>query len=450
VARDRTADTASTAGSAWVSPDGAVLHVLSGDAKGDSFRAPARVGAKVRVGKSSDNDLALSDKTVSRHHAEVVRTEKGLLLRDLGSRNGTFVGGVRVREADIEPGSIVLFGDVQVLVRVDLEGAVVPPSASASFEAAIGQSLSMRRIFGLLERIAPTDATVLLTGETGTGKDVLARSIHAASKRRAAPFEVVDCGAIAVNLIESELFGHEKGAFTGAASTHLGAFERAHGGTIFLDEIGELPLAVQPKLLRVLDARHLRRVGGSRVIDVDVRVIAATTRDLLAESTAGSFRQDLYFRLAVVPAHVPALRERAEDIAPLSDHLLSKSGASGVSLAPAALAQLRSHEWPGNVRELRNVLERALFLAHSSGEKVIQSVALAPPKREAVEGDVFVFEEGVTYRDARARAEAAFERRFVTWILQKNGGNIAAAAREAKMDRKYLGDLVRKHGLSTG
>jgi transcriptional regulator with GAF, ATPase, and Fis domain len=397
------------------------------------------------VGKSADNDLVLPDSTVSRHHIEIERTDRGLIVRDLGSRNGTSVGGVRIHEVMVQPGVLLSVGDVELLVRVDLEDTVVPPSTSTRFELAIGQSLSMRRIFGLLERVAPTDATVLLTGETGTGKDILARSIHAASARREGPFEVVDCGAIAEGLIESELFGHEKGAFTGAVSLHQGAFERARGGTLFLDELGELPLHVQPKLLRVLDARQIRRVGGKRALDVDVRIVAATMRDLATEVEAGTFRQDLYFRLAVVPAHVPPLRERGDDIALLAEHILQASGA--LRLSPEALTQLRSHDWPGNVRELRNVLERAAVLAGAAAQDVIRNVSLTSSKRDDALSDLLSFEDGTSYRDARARVEAAFERRFVSWILQKCNGNIAAAAREAKMDRKYLGDLARKHGL---
>jgi len=438
------AETATSQVAPWVSPDGALLFVLSGTKSGSSVRVPGRPGEVLRIGKAPENGLVLPDETVSRAHAEVVRTERGLVVRDLESRNGTFVGGIRVKEASVEAGMVLAIGDVQVLVRVDIEGAVVPPSSRAAFGEAIGRGMAMRRIFGLLERVAPTEATVLLLGETGTGKDVLARSIHAASTRSDGPFEVVDCGAISPSLVESELFGHEKGAFTGALQSHEGAFERARGGTIFLDELGELPLAVQPKLLRVLDARQIRRVGGKKTIDVDVRVIAATTRDLPTEVEAGSFRQDLYFRLAVVTVNVPPLRERIDDISSLAEHMLGK----GIALAPEALAQLRSYDWPGNVRELRNVLERAAVLARAAQEPAVRRAPPRSTRRDPAGGDLFAFEDGVTYRDARARVEAAFERRFVGWLLQKNGGNVAAAAREAKMDRKYLAELAKKHGVT--
>jgi transcriptional regulator with GAF, ATPase, and Fis domain len=428
----------------WVTPDGASLAVLTGDAKGKSIPVPGPVGSALRIGKAKDNDLVLPDPTVSRQHMVLERVAEGLRIRDLGSTNGIRVGGVRVSEAFVEPGSLISVGDTEILVRVAAKGAVVPPSESDRFVHARGKSLAMRRIFGLLERAAPGNATILLLGETGTGKDVLARSVHAASARKDRPFEIVDCGAIAPSLIESELFGHEKGAFTGANATHIGAFERAHGGTLFLDEIGELPTTLQAKLLRALEAREVRRVGGSKSVSIDVRVVAATMRNVEAEVDAGTFRQDLYFRLAVVPVHVPPLRARLDDLPILAEMLLD---GAGLRLGPNALVQLRSYDWPGNVRELRNVLERAAVLAHASGETVLDDVALLGPKRASAGRSAFDFEEGTSYREARTRVEHEFEAAFAAWVLARHDGNISAAAREAKMDRKYLGDLVRKHGL---
>ncbi len=435
-----------------VSPDGAVLAVTSGPQKGVTFPIPGQVGGQLRIGKALGNDIVLEDDLVSRQHMLLERTDGGLRVRDLDSRNGVRVGGIAVKEALVEPGSLIQLGDTELLVRVAARGVVVPPSESDRFVHARGRSLAMRRIFGLLERAAPGNATILLLGETGTGKDVLARSVHAASKRHDQAFEVVDCGAIAPTLIESELFGHEKGAFTGASTQHVGAFERAQGGTLFLDELGELPLALQAKLLRALEAREIRRVGGSKALPVNVRVIAATMRDLEAEVAAGTFRQDLYFRLAVVPVHVPPLRGRLDDLALLAELLLqSASDAAPLSLGPKALAQLRSYDWPGNVRELRNVLERATVLAHACGETVIEEVDVRPGKSPlavaAASALAHKFEDGVTYRDARNRAEHDFEIAFVTWLLGRHGGNITAAARAAQMDRKYLGDLARKHAI---
>jgi transcriptional regulator with GAF, ATPase, and Fis domain len=443
------AETETSAIGHFVSPDGAVLAVLSGEAASRTAKIPGRTGGVLRVGKAPDNDLVLGDATVSRYHLELERTEHGIVVRDLESRNGTFVGGARIREAVVEAGSLLQIGDVTVLVRVELEGAIVPPSASTQFGAAHGRSITMRRLFGLLERVAPSEASVLLMGETGTGKDILARSVHDASRRARGPFEVVDCSAMASGVIESELFGHEKGAFTGATNEHEGAFERAKGGTVFLDELGELPLELQPKLLRVLESRQIRRVGGKRTIDVDVRIVTATTRDLTAEVKAGRFRQDLFFRLAVVTARVPPLRERAEDIGLIAERMLA-TFAPGLVFEPAALAQLRSHAWPGNARELRNVLERAAVLALASGATSLKGFDLGPLPAPAGGGPSYEFTAGESYGDARARVELAFERQFVAWILGLHDGNIAAAARAAKMDRKYLGDLARKHGLSPG
>ncbi len=433
-------------GAVVVSPDGAVVAVISGPNQGVTVGIPGAVGGSLKVGKAKDNDLVLADPSVSRYHFVLERLEQGVRLRDLESTNGVRVGGVTVTDAFVEPGTIIQVGDTELLVRVAARGLVVPPSESDRFFFARGKSLAMRRIFGLLERAAPGNATILLTGETGTGKDVLARSVHAASARSAGPFEVVDCGAIAPTLIESELFGHERGAFTGANVAHEGAFERASGGTLFLDEIGELPVALQAKLLRALEAREIRRVGGSKTLRIDVRVIGATIRDLEAEVQAGTFRQDLYFRLAVVPVQVPPLRARLEDIPILADVLMKGAiEAENLTLAPEALAQLRSYAWPGNVRELRNVLERAAVLAHACGETELREVPISSTLE--AEGPKHTFADGTTYKEARTHAEHDFERQFIRWILEKSAGNIAAAARAAKMDRKYLGDLVRKHGI---
>jgi transcriptional regulator with GAF, ATPase, and Fis domain len=435
-----------------LSPDGAALSVLSGSAKGRVVRLPGALGAVITVGKAPGNDLVLDDPTVSRRHLSVRRTEAGLELCDLESTNGVFVGTTRIRTALVEPGTMLRAGDVELLVGVALENAVIPPSAEDHFGIAVGASLAMRRIFGVLERIAPTTASVLLMGETGTGKDALARSIHLQSKRAEGPFEVVDCGAVTSSLIESELFGHERGAFTGAVAARAGAFERAAGGTIFLDEIGELALDLQPKLLRVLEAREFRRVGGSKTVAADVRIVAATTRDLRREVARGGFREDLYFRLAVVPIHVPPLRDRLDDLPRLALRLLAAVG-SAQTISPEVLAALRAYDWPGNVRELRNVIERAVHFSAASGAPRLELTDFPPrdTSSSGVDGvdDVgrVAFDEHATYRETRASFETAFERRYVRWLLERHGGNISAAARAAKMDRNHLTDLARRHGL---
>jgi transcriptional regulator with GAF, ATPase, and Fis domain len=337
------------------------------------------------------------------------------------------------------------------MIEPSADSLQVEPSSSSEFGRAVGPSLIMRQVFGLLERIAPTDATVLLEGETGTGKDVLASAIHERSTRHDQPFVVVDCGAVSYSLIESEFFGHERGAFTGAVQSRAGAFETVGKGTLFLDEIGELPLDVQPKLLRVLETGEFRRVGGNKAQHCEARVIAATKRNLKLEVERGKFREDLYFRLAVVPLTVPPLRQRREDIPALVECFLAQARerdprAARLDLSAETMAGLEAHDWPGNVRELRNVLDRAVYMAAASNEGRLRVLDLPPTARGAKPGD-WHFAEGESYRETRARYEQEFEQRYVSWLLDRHGGNVSAAARAAKMDRKYLHDLARRHGL---
>jgi transcriptional regulator with GAF, ATPase, and Fis domain len=430
-------------------PDGAVIAVVSGSDKGRTLRLPGKQGASVTIGSARGNDLVLSHHSVSRRHLRVRRVSSGLEVADLESTNGTFVGPVRVREALVEPGSILRAGDVQLMIAVEVDrNVVMPTSPNDRFGLALGSSLEMRRIFGVLERMAPTQSSIVMWGETGTGKDVLARSVHLASNRADGPFEVVDCGAVSSSLIESELFGHERGAFTGAVAARAGAFERAMGGTVFLDEIGELALELQPKLLRVLEAREFRRLGGNKTIAADVRVIAATTRDLQRAAAEGTFREDLYFRLAVISIHVPPLRERREDIPLLVERLLTAAG-SKLDVAPEVLAMLRAYEWPGNIRELRNVIERGVHFSVASGLRALKLVDF-PPRRsstESVSATNVSYDENLTYSEARAAHDGAFEKSYVSWLLDRFDGNVAAAARGVRMDRNHLTDLARRHGL---
>jgi transcriptional regulator with GAF, ATPase, and Fis domain len=434
-----------TPGSGRPSSDFTLL-VLTGLAVGQTVV----VGRRVRVGKAPDNDLVLPDDTVSRHHCELERRGDCVFVKDLGSTNGTRIAGSKIAEALAPPGSILRFGEVEVVVRASPQQVDVLPSEEPRFGPAIGESLAMRTVFGMLQRIAPTDGTVLLEGETGTGKDVLARAIHLASPRAKQPLVIIDCGAVSYNLIESEIFGHERGAFTGAIAARRGAFENAEGGTLFLDEVGELPIDIQPKLLRVLESREFRRVGGNKTLRADVRVIAATKRDLKREVERGKFREDLYFRLAVVPIVVPPLRTRREDIRGLVHLFLEQSSQNdatlgALSMADEAISALTAHDWPGNVRELRNVLERAIYLARAAGESEVKLVTL--PASADRGSDFYSFQPGRSYRDTRTRFESEFERRYVKWLLGRHSGNISAAAREAQMDRKYLYDLAKKHGM---
>ena len=426
------------------------LVVLSGTERG---REHLMEGDRLLIGKAGGSDVVLAHQTVSRTHCEIVREGRGYLLRDLGSTNGTLLDGAEIREAFLRPGAVLTVGEIELKVRTFAERIEVLPSEREHFGPVVGRSQPMREIFGLLERLAPSDATVLLGGETGTGKDAMARAIHQASRRSERPFVVVDCGAVVASLVESELFGHEKGAFTGATERRQGAFEIAHGGTLFLDEIGELPLDLQPKLLRALEQRSFRRVGGNRELNVDIRVIAATKRNLAVEVERGKFREDLYFRLAVVPVELPPLRERKEDLPLLVEHLLGElraqePSAETLRIAPEAIPSLAEHDWPGNVRELRNVLARAAFLAQSGdGEIRLGHLPMGVPIGGHRSGLAPTFDPGLSYRETKAAFEQEFERRYVEWLLQRHEGNISAAARAADMDRKYLHKLAKKHGV---
>src|SRR5262245_55026482 len=417
------------------------LVVIKGAQRGTEF---VIAGDVFRVGKAPENDLVLGDETVSRVHFEIMRDAKGYLVRDLKSTNGTFLDGAEVKEAYLRAGSVIAAGACELKFTPFEERIEILPSEKEELGEMVGRSPAMREIFGLIERIAPTDATVLIEGETGTGKDMIARTLHQLSPRSAAPFIVVDCGAVAGTLIESELFGHEKGAFTGAVTTRQGAFELANGGTVFLDELGELSLDLQPKLLRVLEQRELRRVGGAKTIKVDLRVIAATRKDLRSEVEKGKFREDLYFRLNVVPITAPALRERREDIPLLVDYMLGKLAPDGGALAESTRAALMAHDWPGNVRELRNVLERALALGADPGMLVSplgSDASATTTAQSAVE-----FEPGLSFRETKEKWNEAFERRYLSWLIKRADGNISKAARDADMDRKYLHKLLRKYG----
>jgi DNA-binding NtrC family response regulator len=315
----------------------------------------------VRIGSAANNDVTILDSSVSRYHCELRHTDEGFMLRDLGSTNGCVVGGLRVKEALIQSEVVIQLGRSTMRFLPLTEEKRVDPSKDVKFGQLYGRSQAMREIFGILEKVAATDLTVTIQGETGTGKDLVARAIHQASPRKDGPFVVFDAGAVANNLIESELFGHEKGAFTGATEQRQGAFERADGGTLFIDEIGELALELQPKLLRALEQREVQRVGGSKRIPVDVRVVCATNRALVDEVQASRFRDDLFFRISVVVLGLPPLRERREDVE-LLIHAILRAVNPNMTAAPEAVSVLQNYDWPGNVRELRNVIETAVAM----------------------------------------------------------------------------------------
>jgi transcriptional regulator with GAF, ATPase, and Fis domain len=400
------------------------------------------------IGTHASSDLVLSDPHVSRLHARIDVEEHDYLLTDLGSTNGTRVAGVRVRQACLEEGSIVEIGATRLAFHLGHEPFEIELSDEGAFEGLIGRSVAMRELFALLARVSPTDAPVLLEGETGTGKELVARAIHKRSRRSDKPFVVFDCGAVPPTLIESELFGAERGAYTGAVATRAGVFERADGGTLLLDELGELQLELQPKLLRVLETGEVTRLGGETVRKVDLRVIAATNRDLARMIADGRFRADLYYRLAVIRVRVPPLRERDGDIPLLAVHFareilgdLSRSRIPEPTLE-AIFEQLRHHQWPGNVRELRNVVERAAILADP---KLIRAGALdaVGELQRSIEKSVH---KQVTLRAARAERE----REYLADLLRAVEGNLDEAARVAQVHRKSLERLIRKHKLRGG
>ena len=322
---------------------------------------------------------------------------------------------------------------------IDLE-----PSEAESYGALVGRDPKLRRLFRLLDDVAATDATVLIEGETGTGKELFAEEIHRHSPRKDGPFIVFDCGAVPDELIESALFGHVRGAFTGAVADRRGAFEEADGGTLFLDEIGELSPAVQPALLRALDKQSVRPVGGTSYTRASVRVVAATNRNLRAEIAAKNFREDLYYRVAVVRMLVPPLRERPDDIPLLVEHFIRQFRSErSLVVAPEDLDRLRRHHWLGNARELRNVIERACALSHGTRLEIDEALEERPIRG----GETGAVDVDLPFKDAKARIIDAFEREYIAELLKRHSGNLSAAARAAEIDRKHLRELLRKHGL---
>ena len=392
----------------------------------------------VSIGTLPENDLVFTDPTVSRKHAVIEEKPNGYILRDLDSTNGTFLDGVRVREAYLTPDSIIRLGQTELSFSPLEERIENVKSNLDRFGELIGPSSPMREVYGILDRIAPTDVTVLLEGETGTGKELAAKAVHSHSRRATGPFVVVDCGAIAPNLIESELFGHEKGAFTDAVKNRQGAFELADGGTIFLDEIGELSRDLQPKLLRALDQRETKRVGADKPITVNVRVVSATNKDLEKEVKNGKFREDLYYRLSVVRIHMPPLRHRKEDIETIAANVLagisSEIGKKITGLSPEASAALMTYSWPGNVRELKNVLGRASALC--DGKRIeARDLVLTQGKKEATLEEL----SGKTLED--------IEKAAINATLTSVAGNKTEAAKVLGIAYSTLYEKMKKYGM---
>jgi transcriptional regulator with GAF, ATPase, and Fis domain len=443
--------TIASAGTRQIHLRRARLSCVDGANAGDTWQIERDV---IRIGAREDNDIRLTDTTVSRLHAEIVRGREGTILRDLGSTNGTFVGAVRVREVYLAPDTRFRVGKTDLVYNPADEIIEVVPSANDRFEGLVGRGIAMREVFGILERVAPTDLTVLVSGETGTGKELVSRAIHNRSNRKNKPFVVFDCGAAPETLVESELFGHERGAFTGAIATREGLFEVADGGTIFIDEIGELPLELQPKLLRVLEQREVRRVGATKVRHVDVRVVAATNRNLRDEVAAGRFREDLYYRLAVVEIRLPGLRERREDLPLLVEHLLHRAehNRSVTGLSPEVRSLFDAYRWPGNVRELNNVIERALPFSDGTlitldalpeALRAARPAAAAPLPRVSLPTEQAI--SSLPLKDAKDALIEEFEKQYLIDLIERHDGNVSRAARTAGMDRKSITRLLKKH-----
>ncbi|MBX3190194.1 MAG: sigma 54-interacting transcriptional regulator [Labilithrix sp.] len=410
-------------------------------------RAIVHDGDVCKIGSHASNDVVLRDPMVSRFHCRLVREDGTWRLRDSGSMNGTTLNGVRLRDGDVGGEGVLAIGDSIVRVRAGAPQKEDFVPMLPSFGALVGTSLPMRRLFALLDKIAQSDINVLIEGESGTGKELVATEIMQRSSRADKPFVVVDCGAISPSLVESELFGHVRGAFTGADRDRMGAFEAADGGTVFLDEIGELPLELQPKLLRALEAREIRRVGETRARRVNVRVISATNRDLEREVNKGRFREDLYFRLAVISARVPPLRERLDDMLILVRTFLQQLGVPEEErLFPTQVLQdMAKHDWPGNVRELRNYVERSVVL-QSASPTLRRGQGAGPSAAGPING----IDLSVPFRIAKDAVIDSFERSYLSQLLEAAGGNMSKAARMAGMDRMYLHRLVQKHGLRGG
>jgi DNA-binding NtrC family response regulator len=423
----------------------------------------------IYVGSAPDNHFVVDDPTVSRVHFKIEVDSSGHRIRDLDSKNGTLVGDVSVIDAYLPNDCVIRIGEAELQFKLGEETVEVALASRNAFGSLLGESLQMRETFALLGRVAPTHVTVLVEGDSGTGKELVAEALHQESPRQGGPFVVFDCSAVPRELIESELFGHIKGAFTGATTNRIGAFEEANGGTLFLDEIGELPLDLQPKLLRVLEKREVKPVGGNEKRAVNCRIVAATNRNLEAEVRQGNFREDLYYRLAVIRIQLPPLRSRVDDIPLLVNHFVNTAGTlipdspSDFQISYETMSKLKQYEWPGNVRELKNFVERAVLLADSNpidtkfiGGRGPHVLAAEP----AVTGDgndtvghgsetgAIRVDYRLPFKDAKSRLVDEFETAYWQRMLELTKGNVSEAARQGGIHRKSLEYLLKKIDLS--
>ncbi len=445
-----------------------VLSVVEGRDAGERHTVQAEDPTRLLVGKSEACAFRLSDPSVSRRHIALEVVAAQLRLTDLSSTNGTRVDGIRVGEAYLEGGETIRIGSTAIAVTRGRPTPGAELTAATHFGITVGGSMAMKRLYPLCERIAAANLPVVIEGETGTGKEQLAESMHQMSPRRNGPFVVFDCTAVAPTLIESELFGHERGAFTGSVGTHRGVFEQAHGGTLLIDEIGDMPLELQSRLLRVIERYQVRRVGGNKPIDVDVRVIAATRRDLDRMVQLGRFRDDLFHRLAVARIELPPLRQRDGDVALLARRFWAEQGGDAERIPADLLREWEDYNWPGNVRELRNAVIRRLALGDlapsgpPSASRMPPPLASdvppasgiprppPPPRRRAAsvaptrDPIAAVLAEELPLGEARQKVVDELERRYVQHVLEANDGNVTRAAAAAGVARRYFHRLKAK------
>lgn len=417
---------------------------------------------EIVIGSHPDCDFAINDSSISRHHAKIELDQKGFRLVDLESKNGTYIGDLRINDIYITDHTTFRCAGIVIdfdIIGKDMDAVEVDISRENHFGKLLGDSIAMREIFGLLSRVSHTDATVLIQGEPGSGKELVANAIWSNSKRADKPYVIFDCSTVSRDLVESELFGHLKGAFTGAVANRKGAFLEAEGGTIFLDEIGELPLELQSKLLRVLENRTIRPVGSEKSYPVNVRIIAATNKNLAREVEQGNFREDLYYRLAVITIAVPPLRKRPEDIPLLVEHFLKQLSEEKdyppVSVSFSTLQKLKSYSWPGNVRELRNFVERASVLSSSNRieTRFLNASALEEnSSRIKKEESSFlssslkdVIDQRIPFKEAKQMVTDTFEQDYMKRVLEICKGNVSAAARFSSLNRKSVEYIINKH-----
>ncbi|HEY8087321.1 MAG TPA: sigma 54-interacting transcriptional regulator [Polyangiaceae bacterium] len=418
-----------------------LLTVVEGPDQGTAFTLAGSHPSRVLVGSSPACDLRLNDREVSRRHVALEPAGRRIRVTDIGSTNGTFVDGVAIVEVFCRGGEIVRIGGTAIQIgEVPVQSHTTLP-AETSFGGLVGASTEMRRLYPLCKRLAASTVTVVIEGETGTGKEVLAEALHDEGPRAAAPFVVFDCTAAPPSLLESELFGHERGAFTGAVGARKGVFEQAHGGTLLIDEIGDLDLPLQPKLLRAIERGEIRRVGGDRPIHVDVRVLAATRRDLDHEVQAGRFRDDLFHRLAVARIELPPLRRRAGDVPVLARHFWQALGGELEALSGDLLLQWQDYAWPGNVRELRNTVARRIALGELGELPPTGATgALGTPASPEDEADLVdgILRMNLSLIESRQRLVEEFERRYVERVLERHGGSVSKAATASGIAKRYF------------